>query len=141
MKQRGRKSAAELSIIGAGGIAVARRLDPPSQLSDEMADIWRGIVNGKPGDWFDAGSAPVLAQYCRHVIAARRASQLVVQTEADDGFDIDVWSELLRLQERQSALLVSLATKLRLTPQSRYGARSAATAALNESVGPPPWEE
>ncbi|MEK6216517.1 MAG: hypothetical protein N2B03_04770 [Boseongicola sp.] len=108
MGTRGRKSAAELAIIGAGGIAVARRLDPPSLISDEMAKVWRGIVNGKPADWFDAGSAPVLAQYCRHVIAARRASQLVVQTEADDGFDIDVWSGLLRIQERQSALLVSL---------------------------------
>jgi hypothetical protein len=141
MGARGRKSAAELAIIGAGGIAVARRLDPPSLISDEMAKVWRGIVNGKPGDWFDAGSAPVLAQYCRHVIAARRASQLVVQTEADDGFDIDVWSGLLRLQERQSALLVSLATKLRLTPQSRYGARSADTAARNDPPGPPPWED
>jgi hypothetical protein len=141
MKQRGRKSAAELSIIGAGGIAVARRLDPPSQLSDEMADIWRGIVNGKPGDWFDAGSAPVLAQYCRHVIAARRASQLILEEEAADGFGVDHWNALLRVQERQSALLASLATKLRLTPQSRYGPRGAATAALNEATGPAPWED
>jgi hypothetical protein len=140
MGTRGRKSAAELTTVGPGGIATARRPEPLADLSDEMAEVWRSIVNGKPGDWFDAGSAPVLAQYCRHVVAARRVGQLIAQAEADGEFLVEHWITLLRAQERQSALVASLATKLRLCQQSRYTASAAATAARSAGTGPRPWE-
>ncbi len=140
MGARGRKSAAELATVGPGGIATARRPDPPDDLTDEMAEVWRAIANTKPGDWFDAGSRPVLTQLCRHVVAARRAAQLIAQEEANDDFDAACWAKLLRIQERQTALVMAAATKLRLTPQSRYGPRAAATAARYGGDGPKPWE-
>jgi hypothetical protein len=74
-------------------------------------------------------------------IASQCGGKKYYATSADEGFGVDHWNALLRVQERQSALLASLATKLRLTPQSRYGPRSADTAARNEAAGPPPWEE
>ncbi|HSG15824.1 MAG TPA: hypothetical protein VLE70_05820 [Anaerolineae bacterium] len=140
MGSRGRKSAVELSVIGPGGVSSARRPDPPSELTDEMREVWRTVVNGKPADWFDAGSAPVLAQYCRHVIAARRVAQLIAKIEREEEFDADLWNRLLRAQERQSAQIASLGTKMRLLPQSRYDARSAARAARRVPERPAPWE-
>lgn len=142
MKQRGRKAAAALEVasIGRNGITTVRRPGPPAELSDEMAEEWRRIVNGKPSDWFDAGAQPVLVQFCRHILAARRVGQLIAQQEASEDYDVDRHLALLRAQERQTAAIKAAATSLRLTPQSRYTPGRAASAAGNEISGAKPWK-
>jgi hypothetical protein len=141
MGARGPKSAAELTAIGPGGVAIARRLPPPAELTEEQAETWRAIVNAHPAGWITAGSAPVLAQLCRHVTAARRVAAWIARLEADDGeFDGDLWLRLLARQEAEGRALAALATKLRLTPQARYTPKSAATAARPAPDGPRPWE-
>src|SRR4028119_1546858 len=72
MGTRGRKSAAELALIGPGGIETRRRLEAPADLSAEQAEVWRGIVNTLPADWFSPGSGPAPAALCRHTVAPPR---------------------------------------------------------------------
>jgi hypothetical protein len=103
MTQRGRKSAAELATISGAGIATTRRLSPPPDLTEEQSDVWRSIVNGNPADLFNAGSAPVLAALCRHVVAGRRVAGWIARLEeAQDGLDEEAWFRLLARQEAES---------------------------------------
>lgn len=139
MKQRGRKSAAALSVIGAGGIETIRRPEPPGELSKREAESWRRIVNAYDATRFDPGAEPILAQLCRHIEAARKLAALIRQAEEAEEFDVDAWQGLLRAQDRESARIASLATRLRLTPQARYVPHSAGARAQGD--GAKPWEE
>jgi hypothetical protein len=142
MKQRGRKSAAELSTISAGGVAIIRRPDPPAHLGGDAAVVWRATTNSLPADWFSPGAQPLLEALCALTVSQRytvRALQRI--EEGDDEFDHPNWQNLQKQLGEVSGRIATLATRLRLTPQSRYGARAADTAARNEAVGPPPWEE
>ncbi len=140
MKQRGRKSAAELAV--APVINVIPRPTAPDELSDEMAIEWDACVGRMPGAWLTREQHPLLVQYCRHILSARRIHQLILQMETDsDGeFDEDRWLRLQRAQAAQSAALMSLATKMRLTHQARRSADRAATEARDGGDLPRPWE-
>jgi hypothetical protein len=117
MTQRGRKSAAELATISGAGIATTRRLSPPPDLTEEQSDVWRSIVNGNPADLFNAGSAPVLAALCRHVVAGSPGGGLDSRgSRHEDGLDEEAWFRLLARQEAESKMVARLATRLRLTP-------------------------
>jgi len=140
MGTRGRKSAAELSVISAGGVEMTRRPEPPAELTGEQSEAWQYIVAGYDAGRFDRGSQPLLAQYCRHVVAARHVGQLLEAAEKEPDLDVGAWDQLLKTQERQSARMASLATKLRITPQSRYMPRGAARADGRAHTIPNPWE-
>lgn len=138
---RGPKSTTELTTIGATGIAVQRRLDAPGDLTAEQADIWRSVVNANPADLFNPGSAALLGQLCRHTVAANRLGSWLQQVETADGpLDTELWFKLLARQEAESKVIAGLATRLRLTPQSRYTPRAAAVAGQRVRIGPAPWE-
>lgn len=119
MATRGRKSAASLSVITPGGLEAIRRPDPPTELTVEQAHEWRSITNRMPADWFPRETHGMLAQYCRHLVAARRIAQLIDAEEVGD-FDLDRYDQLLKMQEREGRALSSLATRMRLTQQSTY---------------------
>jgi hypothetical protein len=92
---------------------VMERLKPPHHLVDEQVEVWQGIVFGHPADWFDAGSVPLLAQLCRHVVMSNRLAEMVERTEAMDSLLL-----ILREQRAESEVLRRLCTSLRITPQS-----------------------
>lgn len=141
MGTRGRKSSAELAIIGPRGVETRRRVEPPADLSTEQAEIWRAIVNAHEAAWFGPGSAPVLAALCRHVVAGRRVAGWIATLEAaETGLDEERWFKLLARQEAESKVVAALATRLRLTPQSRYTPHGAAAAGRKAHDGPRPWE-
>jgi hypothetical protein len=85
-----------------------------------MASEWVAIVNRLPADWFTHETTPLLAQYCRHIVAARKVAALVAQAEADPECDLKDYDRLLKMQEREGRALTSLATKMRLSQQSTY---------------------
>lgn len=120
MGARGRTSSAALSVISPEGIVTIRRPEPPRDISDEQADEWRAVVNRMPADWFPRETHAVLAQYCRHVVAARRVAQLIADAEANEDFDIGAYDKLLKCQEREGRALSALATRMRLTQQTTY---------------------
>lgn len=116
MGARGPKSAAQLAIVGT--TELVPRPNPPSELTDEQAEEWIAVTSRMPADWFPRETHGLLAQYCRHVVAARRVAQLVAAAEAEDEFDLARYDVLLKMQEREGRALSSLATRMRLTQQS-----------------------
>jgi hypothetical protein len=74
------------------------------------------------------------------VAAHRVAAWLTRLEEADEVFDEEKWLKLLARQESESKALAALATRLRLTPQSRYSPHGAAAARRRSFDGPKPWE-
>lgn len=122
MGQRGRRSAASLSVIPSSVVEIVPRPEPPDELTDEQAGEWRAIVNRLAADWFPRETHSVLAQYCRHVVAARKVAQLIEAVEQAPTVDVAEYDTLLRMQEREGRALSALATRMRLTQQASYDA-------------------
>ena len=135
MQKRGRKSAASLetSIINVTGVMA--RPDAPYDLTDEEVDEWRAVVSRMPADWFGRETHGLLTQYCRHIAAARRISQLIRQCEKAELFDLEDFNKLLIMQERESRCLSSLATRMRISQQSHFDKTKP-----RPIVGQRPWE-
>jgi phage terminase small subunit len=141
MGARGRKSAAELATITSTGIAVTRRPEPPAHLGDDAAEIWRSITNSLPADWFSAGTLPLLEALCGLTVSQRNTIRALQRIEREDNdFERDEWERVLKQLGEVSGRIATLATRMRLTPQSRYGARGADTAARSVGDVPKPWE-
>jgi hypothetical protein len=117
---RGRTSAAALSVIQGGQISALKRPDPPPELTDEQAEEWLAIVGRLCAEWFPRETHGMLAQYCRHVVAARRVAQLVAEMEAGKSLDVEAYDRLLKMQEREGRAISSLATRMRLSQQTQY---------------------
>lgn len=120
MGVRGRQGSAEIAVIGPNGIETVSRPHAPNDLTEEQAEEWREIVNRMPADWFPRETHPMLAQYCRHVVRARRLAQLLDKVESSEEFDVKEYRDLLRSEEEQSRALASLATKMRISQQTTY---------------------
>src|SRR5580765_6940490 len=67
MNQRGRKSAAALTVVGDRLPGSASALPVPPTLSPAERLVWMATVSAKPGDWFGMEHVPLLVEYCRHV--------------------------------------------------------------------------
>ena len=93
-----------------------------------------------PGGWLTREQHPLLVQYCRHILSARRLAQWLARLGTVDEFDADLWLRLQREQVAQSRALMALATKMRITHQARRSPDRAATEARNGGDGPKPWE-
>lgn len=109
----------------------------PEDLSEVERALWVEIVESKPADWFGADSRPILKEYVRATVACDRLAEKV--NKALEGSDVRETKVLLDLRDREARRVASLATKLRLTQQSRYGARSAARADAR-APGKRPWQ-
>lgn len=137
MGARGRKSAAELAVIGPGGIQTIRRPEPPSELTGEQADEWRRMVNAYPADHFDQGKQALLVQHCRHTVAARRFAQLI-EAECDrNELEIPALDKLHAMQERESRILASIAVRMGTAHSTAYDKRKPAKKGGGIR---PPWE-
>lgn len=132
MGERGPRPSSELSVVS---INAYERPAAPEELTQQQAEEWRAIVRRLPPDWFKRETWPLLAQLCRHVVNARRVATMI-ERSCDTIYEFD---KLLRMQERESKAIASLSTKLRITQQSTYDAKKAATA-KNKFTGPFPWE-
>jgi hypothetical protein len=138
--QRGRKSAAELSIAPPTGIP--NRPDPPEAFTEAQAALWADIVAEKPAGWFDAATVPLLASYCRGVVFVQELAAEIAALgkkclrHPDKLRRLEKLNNLLDKQEKR---LVTLATKLRLAQQSRYDKAAAYTAA-RDAAKPKLWE-
>jgi hypothetical protein len=137
MRQRGRKSAASLTVIPSTGIESVRRPDPPAELTEEQAEEWQAVVNRLPADWFPRETQQLLVQYCRHVVCARRVAQLIARAEAEDEFDIKYYARLLRMQETEGRAISSLATRMRMTQHATVKHAQA----RKPSMVKKPWDE
>jgi hypothetical protein len=142
MGSRGPKSTEEMMTRALADASTVHRLEPPLELwRDDEAEVWRRIVEALPADWFTAADAPLLVQYCRHIVQARLVAQLLRQQErGKSDLDLGVWTKLMRAQDAQTAAIARLATKMRLSQQATYGHRAAHTAKRNRRPRRPPWK-
>jgi phage terminase small subunit len=142
MGARGRKSAAELTTIaaiGPQGVVRVRRPDPPAHLGDDAASLWRATVNGLPADWLLPGGAPVLEAYCSLTVSLRRTLRTLerLETGPREDFEPAEWRVLQRQAAELASRVAMLATKLRLTPQTRMHPRTAGRALARLPEGSP----
>lgn len=136
MGKRGRKSAASLLIAGPKPVEIVERQKAPHDLTDEECEIWVAVVSAEPADWFSPSTAPILAQYCRHVVHARRIAELLERATSDRDLTVTDYDRLLKMQERESRAIASLATKMRVTQQSTTNHRGN----KRPNVSRKPWE-
>lgn len=134
MNGPGRPSAASLAVAPVS--ALPERPEPPSHLTEDEARVWRDVVATKPADWFARDVQPVLEAYCQAVVMMRYLHSRWHSEKLDE---VKAIKTLAGLVKDTSNLVAQLATKLRLTNQSRYTPQAAATAAKRSS-GLRPWE-
>lgn len=140
MAERGRKSAASLSVVVG---SIDGRPQPPTDLTKVQREVWERTVANEAADVFKtAALQQLLKEYCRHVASADKLSKLIDNIERLDEIspmDAASYEALLKLRDRETKALADKATKLRLTNQSRYTPQSAATAA-KKSTERKPWQ-
>jgi hypothetical protein len=148
MKQRGRKSTEALQIA-APIIPAHAAAEPGSFLTPEERGVWDAIVASKAPDWFTADTVPLLEGLCRAVAMTRWLAVHIAEAQATDPVDFTKLNAMLKMQDREQRGASSLATKLRLTLQSRYQPSTAGTkqdgfaASIDPATGQrrkKPWE-
>ena len=108
-------------------------LEPPAGLTEDQAEVWRSVVGARSSDFFGEDAVPLLEEYCRVVVMCRL---LAIQIEAGiAGGDAAELKTLLDMRDKESRRMTSLATKLRITNQSRYTPQAAGTAAKRGAGG------
>jgi hypothetical protein len=142
MGKRGPKSSVELKVIQ--GDFGRDRPEPPPDLTPEQIGLWRRIVQDEPIDFFaTAVTRDLLKDYCRVRSAVEFVSANIDQfprngLRSKDGRKL--YLQLAQIHREHIRAMASLATKLRLTNQSRYTPQVAATSSRNTAKGIKPWE-
>lgn len=129
-----RKSTASLSVVPLGAKAKAVA---PDYLTDAETAFFNDVVSTKPADWFEADNLPLLVEYVRAKCLVDALDLMVKAALA--GGEMGDLDKAVRLRDLERKSVASLATKLRLTPQSRWQPKSAD--AQNRKAGSArPWE-
>src|SRR3954470_8039061 len=117
MRQRGRKSSAEMSIQPGLSVIETRRSPPPRELTEAEATVWRETVGCVPAGWFTRATFPLLKAYCRHTARAEMLAELVNSFRpewiAEEG-GMQRLDKLLAMAERESRALTACARSMRL---------------------------
>lgn len=127
MQQRGRKSAASLSVVAG---TIDGRPKPPPDLNKEQSEIWNRVVASEAADLFKTAAVQrLLCDFCRHSSAVEILTAVCDQALLDPPPKLSDLDRLLKMRERETRAAMSIATKLRLTNQSRYQPSTAAVKA------------
>jgi len=125
----GRKSAASLAVVSE---MADRRPPAPGVLSESESEMWRQVVNTKPSDWFDAGTLPLLTEYCRLKTSVDILNEQLAVAERqiqETGQFPDGYKDAVGILDKKQGRMAQLAMKMRLTQQARYETRKAGTEA------------
>jgi hypothetical protein len=137
MGQRGKKSFNELATLKLATISAYKRPEPPSDMPSDQAEVWTRIVKATPIDWFPVETHGLLSAYCRHTVCANVIYSLIQKMHDDRNGDdwLDFYERLLKSHERETRTLASLATRMRISQQSKFSHRKG-----TDPKGPKPWE-
>jgi hypothetical protein len=102
MRQRGRRSAEALAINVSGA---PTRLTAPSGLNAKERAQFEELVNAADPNHFRKGDTPLLVSLAQATLLAQKLGR--------DPTKVGEWEKATRVQ-------MSLATKLRMTPQARF---------------------
>src|SRR5262245_18625356 len=117
MGRRGRVSSAT-SLMTISPVEAVPRQSVPHELTDEEAEVWHAVINSMPADWFAPATVPMLTQYCRHTIHARRIAELLEKACSDKSLKVRDYERLLKMQKQETEAIALLAVKMRLAQQS-----------------------
>jgi phage terminase small subunit len=131
MSQRGRKSAAALSVIN---VHDQQTILPPAFLSESERELFASIVGGCDPNHFRQTDLPLLSRYCEAAILAENAALELRGGVVVDGKP----SPWIVVQEKCVRAMVSLSMRLRLSPQSRLDPKTLGRQQLQS--GPMPWD-
>lgn len=141
MAERGRKSAASLSVVKP--VQELAKIPPaPDHLTGEQSDTWRIVVESRAGDMIDPEAYPVLVEYCRAVSAANALAVQINTLDlswAADEEGLKRWDKLLAMQARVAGTIATLGGKLRINPSARIRADAAGVAA-SKGKKLKPWQ-
>jgi hypothetical protein len=126
MLQRGRKSAADLAAPPP--VEELKRLEPPEHLNDDEKTIFAELVEACAPQHFAKSDLPLLAAYAQSILLSREAAK-----EAGSA------PSAMALWEKAVKVMATLATRLRLSPQSRADPKTVAR--HMPSHLPRPWEK
>jgi hypothetical protein len=121
MQQRGRKSTSSLTELNVTG--GPSRLTPPSSLNDDEQALFGELVGACDASHFRESDLPLLISYIQ--------STLISHAAAHDPNRIALWEKATRMQ-------ATLATRLRLSPQSRVDPKTVGR--HQPYSGPNPWD-
>jgi phage terminase small subunit len=133
MGTRGRKSAAELSVIAVDG--KPPRLEPPVSLSEAERTIFTALVAACDTRHFQASDLPLLVRYCE---ACALGDLAATELRRDGAVVKGKASPWVVIQEKSVRAMVALSMRLRLSPQSRTDPKTIGRQPV--PVGPKPWE-
>ncbi len=138
----GKKSSAELATLVPQELYPEERLMPLLHLSDSERQVWLDVVNDQPATAFTQVHAPLLENYCRHVVLGRVLSDEI--SNFDRGWLADEeglrrYDKLLSMHEREGRAASSLATRLRITRQA-IDQQTVARSMINQTKSKKPWE-
>lgn len=120
MKQRGKKSAAKLSVVQ---VTAEVRPPAPDDLLPEEREMWDRITATRAPDFFDEATLPLLTEYCR------LQSQVDTMAEQIENFDpewlltddgVKRYKNLTSIRDQAQGRMIALARSMRLTQQARY---------------------
>jgi len=136
-----KKSSASLTVVPNNPMDA--RLLAPKRLTSRQKELWSEIVSSKPAAWFDAANSALLLGYVKSIVSHEiltSQSDAIEATLMEPDADLKRLNRLHIMIERQSRLIQTFATKLRLTQQSRYTPATAAVMA-GKASGVRPWDE
>lgn len=140
MRQKGRKSAAQLSVV-------ANNLDlrpaPPEDLFPHEAEMWTEIVTSRAHDFFDVATQPLLKEYVRLQTQVDMMAEEIDSFEApwlktEDG--VKRFRNLATIRDQAQGRMIALARTMRLTQQARYVPDKANNRPRGGKEQPKPWE-
>jgi hypothetical protein len=100
------------------------RLDPPHELRDLEAEIFRETVASVPPEHFAADDLRFLCAYCRTAAMERRASEeLTTAPVCADGITPSPW---LKLRDQSALTMLRHAVRLRLGARARSSSQRTA---------------
>lgn len=122
-----------------------QRPEPPEDLDDHQAAIWRSITLSEAADFFDSEALRgMLADYCRHKASGNMLSATISTFKPEwikTGEGAARYKSLLNMREKEVRAANACLRGLRLTNQSRYTPKTAASEARRAVKGLKPWEE
>jgi hypothetical protein len=136
-----RKSANQVAIEGVAervGAAVPwshERPDPPADMPEGQAAIWRAVVSAMRPGWFSRETHEQLARYCHAMVECARLEVELARV----GVESEDYDQLSKRRNATAASALSYARALRITPHSnKYNLKTGRDPA--RSLSPRPWE-
>jgi hypothetical protein len=138
-RRGGKRKVKDTWSVVDGGFAGAKRPEPPEGLTEREATFWRQVVSSEPPDFFSSfATRQMLVCLCHHHEEIEHLTGMLKKYRKQLMKSND-YIGFLRTRGAEVQRFAAMATKLRLTNQSRYRPTTASTA---ERSAPKlrPWE-